>query len=81
LFLPALILMTFVCTTLLSLPILAIMVLGSWIVEDVIPDAELAFYGGSLSALFCACWGRSLESRAHNALERFFERALGKWLK
>jgi hypothetical protein len=78
---PALILTTLVCTTLLSLPILAIMFLGAKIIGQVVPTAELSLYGGSLSGLFYACSGQSLESGLHHTLGRTLERAIGRWIK
>jgi hypothetical protein len=80
---PAFILATLVFTTLLSLPILAIVFLGAKIVGEVVPthpELELSFYGGSLGALFYAC-SNSLESVIHDALGRTLERAIGRWLK
>jgi hypothetical protein len=78
---PAFILTALVCTTLLSLPILAIMSLGAMLVGGVVHEAELSLYGGTLSALFFACSKHSLESGVHHALNRTLERAIGRWLK
>ena len=65
-----------VATTILSLPILALMFVISETLGHLIPEAPLAIYGGGMSTLVFGVAGRTTEAGLHHGLNKVFERIL-----